>query len=137
MEKENIKSREGLWQFSREIPIDNDKGKLMNDLYTFWYLDSTVIIYLFSIHKLQWKSDDDFYRLKTKWEVNALYYLPPFGDWTELATFEDNQFIKIGNGKKKIFKRISEKEVVEWNKNILKKDRSLHDYRIKTDGTIK
>jgi hypothetical protein len=128
---------EGIWQFEKEIPIENDMGKLVNDIFTFVYEGDTVTLRLLTLRSGQWKSEDDFYKLSAKWEGQTLYYLPPFGSWTELAVFENNHFVNIGNGKKRIFRKIKEDEVVEWNKNILKEDRKPHDYRIQPDGSIK
>lgn len=128
---------EGIWQFQKEVPVENDMGKLVNDAFTFLYEDDTVTLRLLTLRSGQWKSDDDFYKLSAKWEGDTLYYLPPFGHWTELAVFENNHFVNIGNGKKRIFGKIQSDEVVEWNNNILRKNRELHDYRIRPDGSIK
>ncbi len=128
---------EGIWQFKKSVPIEDDGGKQANDVITFVYHDDgTVTLRLLTLHPGQWKSEDDFYRLSTKWEDSALFYLPPFGDWTELAVFEDDRFVNVGNGKKRIFEKIGADQVIEWNKAILK-DRELHDYRIQPDGSIK
>jgi len=127
---------EGTWQFEKEIPVEDDLGKLVNDVFTFLYEDDTVTLRLLTLRSGQWKSDDDFYKLSAKWEGNTLYYLPPFGSWTELAMFENDHFVNIGNGKKRIFKKIQNDEVVEWNRNILKANRDRHDYGIKPVGGI-
>lgn len=125
---------EGIWQFEKEIPVGNDLGKQVNDVFGFLHEDDTVTLRLLTLHPGQWKSDDDFYKLAARWEGDTLYYLPPFGSWSELATFENDHFINIGNGKKRIFRKIGSDEVVEWNRNILKANRERHDYRIKPVG---
>lgn len=128
---------EGVWQFQHETPIDGDMGKYANDVFTFIYESNTVTLRLLTLRSGQWKSEDDFYKLSTKWEGNTLYYRPPFGNWAELATFEHEQFINIGSGKKRVFKKIRTDEVIQWNKGILKPNRQLHDYRIQPDGSVK
>jgi hypothetical protein len=127
----------GIWQAKKEVNIDDDKGKEINEHYVFYYKGDSVTIRLINMHPVFWKSEDDFYKLKAKLENNTLYYLPPFGNWTELAVLENNQFVIIGNGKKRIFKRILPEEVFDWNKAILKENRSLHDYRVTPDGNKK
>lgn len=128
----------GIWQLQKTLPIENDMGKVANDIYTFSYDpdDGTITLRLLTLHPGQWKSKDDFYKLSAKWEGNTLYYLPPFGDWTELAVFENNRFVNVGNGMQRIFEKIPEDKVVGWNKDILK-PRELHDYRIQPDGSLK
>jgi hypothetical protein len=127
---------EGIWQFKQSVPIDDDQGKLVNDTFTFVYRDDKVILRLMTLHPGQWKSQDDFYELATRWEADTLYYLPPFGTWTELAVFEAGHFVNVGNGVKRIFEKIPESEVVAWNSNITAA-RAPHDYRIKPDGSLK
>jgi hypothetical protein len=127
---------EGIWQFKKSITVSDDNGKVANDTFTFFYRGGKVILRLITLHPGQWKSDDDFYELSTRWEGDTLYYLPPFGDWTELAVFEDEHFVNIGSGVKRIFEKIAETEVADWNRNITTA-REPHDYRIKPDGSLK
>lgn len=127
---------EGIWQFKESIPVDDDKGKNVNDAITFAFHNGMVTLRLLTLRTGQWKSTDGFYTLAAKWEEDTLLYLPPFGEWTELASFEDGQFVNIGNGIKRIFKKISEDEIVNWNRNITTA-RETHDYRIQPDGSLK
>ena len=123
----------GIWQLQESIPYENNKGKQINDAYTFIYhRDSTVTLRLLTLHKNQWKSKDDIYKLSAKWNGSVLCYLPPFGEWTELAVFENGKFINVGNGIKKIFKLITEEEIIDWNRDIINQ-RPLHDYQIKAN----
>jgi hypothetical protein len=134
---ENHRQIEGIWQFESEEPVSEDNGKLVNDTFTFVYEDGTVTMRLLTLRPGQWKSDDDFYKLQARWQGDALYYLPPFGKWTELAMVEGDRFVNIGNGKKRIFAKVPGSEVVSWNRGILKPGRALHDYRIQPDGSLK
>jgi hypothetical protein len=120
---------EGLWQFKKSVPIADDQGKSVNDTITFLYADGMVTLRLLTLHLETWKSPDDFYKLATDWRGNVLYYRPPFGDFVDLAEFENGRFVDIGNGVKRIFERITPDEVVQWNRDILK-PRLPHDYRI-------
>jgi hypothetical protein len=140
--KNEHQQAEGIWQFEKEVPVENDMGKQVNNTFTFMYANDrdagdTVTLRLLTLRSGQWKTDDDFYKVLAKWEANTLYYLPPFGPWTELAIFEDDHFVNIGNGKKRIFQKVSKEEVVAWNHELLKEPRALHDYRIQPDGSLK
>lgn len=126
---------EGIWQFEESVPA-HDAGKIANDTITFVYRNEKVVLRLATLKLGQWKSKDDFYVLSTKWVGDALYYLPPFGSWTELAVFDGERFANVGSGVKRIFKKISETEIVDWNRNITA-PREPHDYRTKPDGSLK
>lgn len=125
----NVKEAEGIWQFVRDEPVEDDHGKKMSDLFTFRYGDSAVTIRLMSLSPFFQSSSDGFYTLKCQWTGNTLQYLSPSGSWTELAEFGNGEFVKYGNGKKRIFKKISPDEVVEWNRAILKEGRELYNYK--------
>jgi hypothetical protein len=125
----------GLWQVREDVPVDDDGGRLANDVYIFRYDGETVTLRLLTTRIGQWKSDDDFYRLAAEWRGDTLFYRPPFGDWAELATFEDDRFVDVGSGRKRIFGKIDESEVADWNAAILA-PREPHDYRQRADGSM-
>jgi hypothetical protein len=125
----------GLWQVSEEVPVADDGGRLANDVYIFRYDGDTVTLRLPTLRLGQWKSADDVYRLAAEWRGAALWYRPPFGDWVELATFEDDRFVDVGSGRKRIFGRIDESDVADWNAAILA-PREPHDYRQQADGSV-
>ena len=97
----------GLWQFQNEIAFKDDGGKHAHDVFTFAYDGEHITMRLVTLHPGQWKSADDFYKLESKWEGDTLSYRPPFGPWTELASFEDDHFVNVGSGRKRIFGRIT------------------------------
>ncbi|HSI75135.1 MAG TPA: hypothetical protein VK957_04555 [Lunatimonas sp.] len=132
-----METKEGIWQFAYQEDFDGEKDMQLNEHFTFLYKDGTVTLRLVTMHPGIWKSEDDFYKLKAKFEKNTLYYLPPFGNWAKLAIFDNNHFVDIGNGKRRVFERISKDKVVKWNLNILKENRELHNYRISPDGVIR
>lgn len=125
MDKIDFKKSEGLWQFSETVPdsVNNQTSSGLTDQYTFLIKNSLITISLFSDQLSKWKSDDDVYILKTKWENNTLLYLPPVGDWTPLANFDGETFYMSDGNQKKIFRKILTNEVVKWNTAILKPDR--------------
>jgi hypothetical protein len=125
----------GLWQVREEVPVDDDAGRLVNDVYIFRFDGETVTLRLLTPRIGQWKSDDDFYRVAAEWRGDTLFYRPPFGDWVELATFEDDRFVDVGSGRKRIFGRIDDSEVADWNAAILA-PREPHDYRRRADGSL-
>jgi hypothetical protein len=126
----------GLWQLHEEVPWTGDPARQANDVHTFRYRGAEVTLRLLTLRAGQWKSPDDFYLLAARWQGNRLLYRPPFGPWSELASFEDGRFVNTGNGRKRIFHRISEEQVVPWNRAILA-DRTPHDYRRQPDGSLK
>lgn len=119
---------EGLWQQSREVPATGAPGKSLDDTYTFRYEGGLVTLRLLVISSADWKVDDGFYVLKSRWEGNTLYYLPPVGQWTDLATFENGKFVMYGDGKKREYDRIQPAQVADFSKDILKPDRPPFDY---------
>ena len=125
----------GLWQVREDVDIEDDGGRLALDTFSFAFDGDTVVLRLASRHAGQWKSDDDFYRLAAECRGEALFIRPPFGDWVELATFEDGRFVQVGSGRKRIFERIEDAQVAAWNGAILA-PREPHDYRIRPDGTL-
>jgi hypothetical protein len=36
--------------------------------------------------------ESDYFRVKAKWKGNELYWLPPYGNWTSIATFVNGRF---------------------------------------------
>lgn len=126
---------QGLWQFVREEPVADDRGRQVNDCMTFCLEGDSVVLRLLSLHAGRWKAADDFYRLAARWQGRMLQYRPPFGDWADLASFERGRFIDVGNGKRRIFARIEPDEVLDWNRAVLRR-RAAHDYRRRPDGSL-
>lgn len=132
----DMAAAQGLWQFEREEAVADDRGRQHNDAFTFAIQGNQLTLRLFTPHFGIWKSHDDFYQLQTRWQGTLLQYRPPFGDWAGLAFFEEGRFIDIGNGKRRLFKRIEPAEVVGFNRAILA-PREAHDYRIQPDGSMR
>lgn len=124
----------GLWQLqeTQEAPDDGSR-RLTGDAYTFLYDGDTVTLRLITLQHGAWKSEDDFYRLKARWDGDMLTYRPPFGEWQELASWTGDHFEDVGSGTRRIFGRIGEDEVAEFNRAILA-PRKLHNYSIQPTG---
>lgn len=121
---------EGLWQF-QEMVTDNTgqaTSSGITDQYTFKISGELITISLLSDQPLNWRSEDDVYLLKTRWQNNTLLYKPPYGKWTPLGDFDGEVFYQSDGQNKRVFKKITEKEVVDWNKPIIKKGRQLFNY---------
>lgn len=125
----------GIWQYSREEPFADDGGRPGGNTVLFRFDGDTVTLRLLSVHRQWWSSPDNFYRLAALFEDDTLTYRPPFGDWTQLATFEDGRFVDIGGGRKRIFAKIDESALEERDRPIAT-PREPHDYRRRVDGTI-
>jgi hypothetical protein len=125
----------GIWKFRREESVDDDDGRPAGNTVLFKFDGETVTLRLLSVHRQWWSSPDNFYRLATRFDDDNLSYRPPFGDWTQLATFEDGRFVDIGGGRKRIFAKIDETALEERDRPILK-PREPHNYRRRVDGTI-
>jgi len=130
MDNKDLKKSEGIWQFNEIVPDTDNQvtSSGLTDQYTFFISDGLITISLFSDQLTNWKSEDDVYILKTKWENNTLFYLPPAGDWTSLADFNGEIFYMSDGKQKRIFRKILKEKVVKWNEAILKPGRIAFDY---------
>jgi len=119
---------EGLWQQSREVPAPGTEGHSLADTYTFKYQGGLVTLHLMTMSKTSWRSPDDFYTLKSRWQGDALQYLTPVGQWIDLATFEAGRFVASGDGKRREYARITPDQIAEFSAGILTPDRPAFDY---------
>jgi hypothetical protein len=123
----------GLWQLRETQQVDDDgSGRLTNDAYTFRYDGETVTLRLLTTNPAMWRSDDDVYRLESRWAGDMLTYRPPFGDWAELAAWRGDHFEDAGGGTRRIFARVDEDEVPEWNRAVVA-PHERHDYSTEPD----
>ena len=122
------KQIDGIWQIDKEVPSGETKESLP-DVNSFKLDNEYLIIRLISFSYFKDKPADDIYMLKTKWENETFFYLPPLNpQWQKLAKFENGVFVMYGNGKKRYYKKILPEEILSWNKDILKNDLQLWDY---------
>lgn len=124
----NHSNAEGLWQQSHETPAPGTENKLLPDIYTFKYEHGLVTLRLTSISKVTWRSPDDFYALKARWQGDTLQYLTPLGQWSDVAVFEHGHFVISGEGLTREYARITPDQVADFNTDILKPNRPPHDY---------
>lgn len=126
--KDKIIEADGIWQLQEQME-DPEKEGWINEQFTFVLTGDHATVYLLSEHPVSWKSEDDVYKLKAKWDGNTLFFLPPYGDWIPLAIYDNGSFYMKGHGQKRIFRRIGPEEVSVWTKDILK-ERDLFDYSL-------
>lgn len=125
---DTMKIAEGIWQQSKEVAAEVPADQHLSNTTAFQYQDGCVTMYLLSISKFRYASDDSFYKLSAKWEGNVLYFRFPNGTWDALATFTNGHFEAYGDGKRREFERVTPEQVAEYSKGILKPDRALFDY---------
>jgi hypothetical protein len=95
----------------------------------FYFDGETVTVQLHTHKDWMWRSEDDLYRLKTKWKGNDLFYRPPFADWRYLATFENGFFQVHDDPNLWVFERRAEGELPD-DLRCFVKTREKHDYSI-------
>jgi len=125
------KRTSGYWEIplkERSIRKGNEILSPGNDM--FYYDGNYVTIKLYTFKAWMWKSDDDYYMLKSKWNNDSLFYLPPFGQWTYLARFNSNNFYCEEHNEKWHYVKLN-KEQIAQNDSAILKERKLHDYNIK------
>lgn len=131
----NAISPNGYWQIPiKSRSIKGDNTVLVSVNYLFFLDGNSVTLSLWTMKEWMWKSEDDFYKLSSKWNYDSLFYLPPFGDWTFLAKFDGANFCKKEQNVSFKYNKIKPNNIDSIDMAILKK-RELHDYKIKpTDG---
>jgi hypothetical protein len=95
----------------------------------FYFHGDSATMHLICLKAWMWHTEDDYYRVKTKWVGDDLYWLPPFGDWSKKATFRNGRFEVDGEDVVWKYERVSPKDAVDECRPLLKK-RELHDYAI-------
>ena len=90
------------------------------------YIDNVTIL-------ANWKSKDGYYRLKSLWHGDSLFYIPPLGKKTFIGNFNDTLFLKTEMHDNTSFsweyRRISKKEVPDYFQSLLK-SRTAFDYTL-------
>jgi len=127
----------GLWKipanFRRVMPTPNTVA--LPGVDRFNYDGRTVTLGLVATKAWTWKSPDNYYRLKTRWRGDSLQYLPPFGRWQTLATFDGRVFKRMGPGSAVwTYKKVGKSDVLEPDDRVALKRRALHDYSIRPTG---
>jgi hypothetical protein len=100
----------------------------------FYFDGETVTLRLYQEKAWEWESADGYYRVRTKWVGNELYWLPPFGSWERYRTFKDAQFETEVGGFTWRYEKVHTDQVTEELAPLLKK-REKHDYSIAPDGS--
>jgi len=130
----------GIWKFLKtdryyEVFTDSTGRWYGPNTSIFIYDGTYITIQLWTMKDWMWKTPDDYYKVKSKWGHDTLFYLPPFGrKWEEMAIFKNERFTtsQMVNDSLIIFAytKIKESEVEKEDSVILKK-RKPHDYSIR------
>lgn len=127
----DYENSKGIWQIPMNKRLLAEGDLIITSGNHVFLFDGKYATLLLVTHK-NWvyRSPDDIYRLKTKWQGKSLFYLPPFGEWTYLADFDGERFVKSDANHLWKYERISEDGVTGSDKAILKADRAPYDYTI-------
>ena len=96
----------------------------------FLYDGKHVVLMLFTEKDWMWKTDDDHYRLESKWDGDTLSYRPPFGNMTPLAKFVDGHFETLDD-KPWRYEYVPSRDACDKDDLVLLVERPVHDYTIK------
>jgi hypothetical protein len=100
----------------------------------FYFDGETVTLRLYRMKAWEWESADGYYRVRTKWVGEDLYWLPPFGRWENYRTFRDGHFETEVGGFTWRYEKVRPDQVTDELRPLLKK-REKHDYSIAPDGS--
>jgi hypothetical protein len=98
----------------------------------FFFDGETLTMRLLPMKVWEWHTADDYYRLSSRWEGDDLFWLPPFGEWTKLASFRDGAFQVEHHDVVWRYERVPLDGVPPGLQPLLK-PRDKHDYSIKPD----
>jgi hypothetical protein len=86
----------GLWVIPETERQDPARGNCSAPT-PFFFDGQAITLRLYQTKVWEVGPEDGFYRMKSKWVDNNLYWLPPFGTWQKKATFRDNRFeVELG-----------------------------------------
>jgi len=127
----------GLWRVPRDQRSHGVSAGVVAIAFQhhFYFDGDSVVVSLATLKEWMWRTPDDTYRLRARWQGADLQYLPPFGDWTTLATFRDGRFEQAADGGPFIFERVADRDFEDEDRLLLE-PREKHDYRRRTDGTL-
>lgn len=123
--------RTGTWR----IPVDARRRERpgvveLPGTTRFAFDGTSVVLELFTAKAWMWKTADDHYRLKARWVGDELQYLPPFGDWSALATWQRDHYEQPGTTAPWRYELVTD-AMKDADDRVLDAPRGLHDYTIK------
>lgn len=118
----------GYWQISKEEQ-HNKKNKCILEppgADVFLYDGSFVTLFLNPKSPPLWQSEDNYYKMKSKWVNDSLFFLHPKGAWLYLAKFDGTSFLTDNKDENVIwkYKKINKEEIDNDHISILK-DRNV------------
>ncbi len=128
----------GVWYIPREqVDQVNAEARLRGVAYVgpfpFYYDGQTVTRYLLTDNEWMWRSPDDHYRLKARWQEQELHYRLPYTTWAYLATFQEGRFHFRYADVDWVFQRLAPGAVPAQLASLLR-PREPHDYAINPIG---
>jgi len=131
----------GIWQVPPENQRLEGKGWVTHpNPHIFNYDGKYLTLFLITEKDWMWRSEDDYYKLKTEWRGDSLFYQPPFWKMTYLATFKEGKFHKTQNLPNSthiwVYEKITEAEVPNSDIAVIL-ERKVHDYNIRPTDRIK
>lgn len=124
----------GIWEVpSEKQRLEGETWIAHPHPHIFNYDGKYLTLYLVTMKDWMWKTEDDYYKLKTEWQGDSLFYQPPFGVMTYLATFKEGKFQKAQSLPDEehiwVYEKILEEDVSEADRAVIV-ERKIHDYSI-------
>jgi hypothetical protein len=131
----------GLWVVSAaQVQEANRKAEAAGEKISysgarpFFFDGETAVLLLVPWKAFDWRTEDDYFRVKTKWHENDLYFLFPFAGWGKLGSFRNGAFeYDDGSGIIWRYEKIP-LDNVPSDLSKLVKAREKHDYSITQFG---
>lgn len=125
----------GCWQISK-VEHYNKKDKSILEppgIDLFLYDGDYVTLFLYPKSPPSWQSEDNFYKMKSKWVNDSLYYLHPNGAWLYIAKFDGTSFLTSYKTEKLIwkYKKINKEEIDKDHISILKDRNEIVNTKLK------
>jgi hypothetical protein len=97
----------------------------------FMYDGETVTMFLATMKGWMYRAKDDHWRMKSEWQGDVLYYLPPFGRMEPLARWKDGRFESTVDTPPYVYENVPSEAACDPEEKILVRPRERHDYSIK------
>lgn len=136
-------STHGIWKISDPTHFgsggsDSIKTVILMIPSTFVY-DGTFVtarfIFISKVYeKFPWKSEDEIYKMKSKWSGDTLKYMTPFNDWKMMGVFKGGTFYTYYQDQDSLhtytFKKMNADDLSDYDKPLTNK-RSPFRFRVK------
>jgi hypothetical protein len=123
----------GLWMIPASArAVSRGDERALPGITLFHYDGEFVTLRLVTLKGWMWRSEDDFYRLETRWVGGKLQCHLPFASFEPVATFQGDHFVYQDTTLDLTwdFAKVGERDLALQDRVILN-PRKPHDYRIK------